>query len=213
MSTFNVFVSGPQHVSFTAEICEHIEDSAKKRGTGIAKRPESYIQSKIEQGKAIICLTDKNNFAGFCYIETWSDANYVANSGLIVHPDYRGKGLAKMIKSEAFKLSKKLYPNAKLFGLTTNLAVMHINSELGYRPVTFSELTQDDQFWYGCSSCINYDILNRMNRVHCLCTGMLYDPVKTTKNGKKVTGKRLKIYERWIRFKQFVLLRNNRNNR
>ena len=132
---------------------------------------------------------------------------YVANSGLIVHPDFRNKGLAKKIKKKAFELSRKLYPRAKLFGLTTNLAVMHINSELGYRPVTFSELTQDDQFWYGCSSCVNYDILNRMDRVHCLCTGMLYDPEKSPNNGKKLNLKGLKIYDRWIRFKKHVLLK------
>ncbi len=203
---FKVFVTDASHKKYAEEICQLIEESAKQRGTGIAKRDVNYIIKKIESGKAVICLRFDGKLAGFCYIETWSNANYVANSGLIVHPDYRKHGLAKLIKRKAFNLSRKLYPKAKLFGLTTSLAVMKINSDLGYEPVTFSELSQDDQFWQGCSSCVNYDILNRMKRVHCLCTGMMYDPVKKGINGEKIRSRGFKIYERWLRFKRFVLL-------
>lgn len=203
---FKVFVTDKSHASYAPEICRLIEDSAKQRGTGIAKRDVNYIVRKMEEGKAVICLRNDDQLAGFCYIETWSNANYVANSGLIVHPDFRKHGLAKMIKKKAFNLSKKLYPKAKLFGLTTSLAVMKINSDLGYKPVTFSEITQDDQFWQGCSSCVNYDILNRMKRVHCLCTGMMYDPTQKWVNGEKFPFKGFKIYERWLQFKRFVLL-------
>lgn len=210
MPEFNICVTEPLHVRYAEEICGLIEESAKQRGTGIAKRPVEYIRRKIQEGKAVICFHEEGDLAGFCYIETWSNADYVANSGLIVHPDFRKKGLAKMIKKRAFELSRKLYPKAKLFGLTTSLAVMKINSELGYHPVTFSELTQDDQFWQGCSSCVNYDILNRMKRVHCLCTGMLYDPEKKSRNGKMLNVKGWKIYERWLRFKQNVLLKRAR---
>jgi hypothetical protein len=137
----------------------------------------------MREGKAVIAL-DKGKFAGFCYIESWGNKGFVANSGLIVVPEYRGYGLAKAIKNKAFSLSRKKYPDAKIFGLTTGLAVMKINHELGYRPVTFSELTDDEQFWNGCKGCINYDILMRMERTKCLCTGMLYDPAweKTAKN-------------------------------
>jgi hypothetical protein len=85
-------------------------------------------------------------------------------------------GLAKAIKYKAFALSREKFPDSKIFGLTTGLAVMKINHELGYRPVTFSELTADDLFWNGCKSCVNHDILERTNRTKCLCTGMLYDP-------------------------------------
>jgi GNAT superfamily N-acetyltransferase len=207
MQDFKIYISNKDFLKYSQIICDQIESSAKERGTGIARRPEEYIRKKIESGHAIICLSKDEHFAGFCYIEKWSSANYVANSGLIVHPDYRKMGLGKEIKKKAFELSRKLYPKAKLFGLTTNLAVMHINSELGYRPVTFSELTQDDQFWDGCSSCVNYDILNRMKRVHCLCTGMLYDPKRSPNNGKKLKIKGLRIYDRWIRFKKHVLLK------
>jgi N-acetylglutamate synthase-like GNAT family acetyltransferase len=203
---FKVFVTDQSHTKYAQDICQLIEESAQQRGTGIAKRDINYIIRKIESGKAVICLRYDGKLAGFCYVETWSDANYVANSGLIVHPDYRKHGLAKMIKRKAFELSRKLYPKAKLFGLTTSLAVMKINSDLGYKPVTFSELTQDDQFWQGCSSCVNYDILNRMKRVHCLCTGMMYDSNKKGVNGEKMRSRGFKIYERWLRFKRFVLL-------
>jgi GNAT superfamily N-acetyltransferase len=203
---FKVFVTNKSHTQYASKICQLIEESARQRGTGIAKRDINYIIKKIEDGRAVICLRFDGKLAGFCYIETWGNANYVANSGLIVHPDYRKHGLAKKIKNKAFNLSRKLYPKAKLFGLTTSLAVMKINSDLGYEPVTFSEITQDDQFWQGCSSCVNYDILNRMNRVHCLCTGMMFDPAQKGVNGQKIKNKGLKIYDRWLRFKRFVLL-------
>jgi GNAT superfamily N-acetyltransferase len=172
---FTVTVAGPQHVPYAQAICDLIETSAKARGTGIAKRDPHYIASKVLDGKSVIALNGEE-LAGFCYIETWSDKKYVANSGLIVAPEFRKSGLAKRIKREVFELSRKLFPDAKIFGITTSLAVMKINSDLGYKPVTFSELTPDDTFWNGCSACPNYDILSRMNRRMCLCTGMLYDP-------------------------------------
>lgn len=156
-------------------ILKTIEDAAKIRGTGIARRSPEYIEMKINERKAIIALSG-DEFAGFCYIESWGNKQFVANSGLIVVDKFRGHGLAKRIKKKAFDLSRFRYPDAKLFGLTTGLAVMKINSELGYKPVTFSELTDDESFWKGCQSCVNYDILQRTNRKHCLCTGMLYDP-------------------------------------
>lgn len=172
-----VIVADLRHVDYATEICEMIERAAKIRGTGIAKRNPLYLVQKIQEGKAVIAFDDKK-VIGFCYIETWEHGKYVANSGLIVDPDYRAVGLAKSIKAEAFNLSRKRYPNAKIFGLTTSLPVMKINSDLGYRPVTFSELTADESFWKGCSSCVNYDILQRTGRKMCLCTGMLYDPGK-----------------------------------
>jgi hypothetical protein len=200
---FYIDVANQEHLAYVDEILSTIADAARVRGTGIAKRSPGYIIEKIKEGKAIIALNGKS-FAGFCYIESWGHNHFVANSGLIVVDEYRGMGLAKAIKSKAFHLSRKRYPDAKLFGLTTGLAVMKINSELGYKPVTFSELTDDEMFWKGCQSCVNYDILVRTNRKHCLCTGMLYDP---TKKVKKVDEKSLKVYSRWLRFKQFVFLR------
>lgn len=173
--TIDITVATEEHTKYANIIVEMIEDAAKKRGTGIAKRQPEYIIKKMNEGKAIIAL-DNETVAGFCYIESWGHNKYVANSGLIVNEDYRGHGLAKKIKEKAFELSRKKFPDAKLFGLTTSLPVMKINSELGYKPVTFSELTDDEEFWKGCQSCVNYDILTRTQRKHCLCTGMLMDP-------------------------------------
>ncbi|RMF64127.1 MAG: GNAT family N-acetyltransferase [Bacteroidetes bacterium] len=175
MPTIDVRVAGPGDLPYAEAICRLIEDAARIRGTGIAKRDPAYIRMKMEEGKAIIALCGEE-LAGFCYIETWEHGKYVANSGLIVAPAFRKMGLAKRIKRRAFQLSRKKYPDAKIFGITTSLAVMKINTELGYRPVTFSELTQDEVFWRGCQSCPNYDVLTRTNRQHCLCTGMLFDP-------------------------------------
>lgn len=170
-----VLVADESHLSYVETILTTIEEAAKIRGTGIARRSPEYLAMKIKEGKAIIALAG-DVFAGFCYVESWGNKKFVANSGLIVVDKFRGAGLAKRIKRKAFELSRHRYPNAKIFGLTTGLAVMKINSELGYKPVTFSELTDDESFWKGCQSCVNYDILQRTNRKHCLCTGMLYDP-------------------------------------
>ena len=198
-----VVVADESYLKFVDTILETIESAAKVRGTGIAKRSPEYIINKITEGKAIIA-TDDDKFAGFCYVESWQDKKFVANSGLIVDEAYRGQGLAREIKKKAFELSRSMFPNAKIFGLTTGLAVMKINSDLGYRPVTFSELTDDETFWKGCQSCVNYDILLRTNRKHCLCTGMLYDPSKQTNvNGKTVETAESKK-TRWQSFKEQI---------
>lgn len=165
-------------------------EASEVKGTGLAKRSQEYLTAKISEGKAVIALYGEAEFAGFCYVESWGHERFVANSGLIVVDEYRGRGLAMKIKEEAFKLSRRKFPHAKMFGLTTSLAVMKINSSLGYKPVTFSELTDDEQFWKGCQSCSYYDILFRTNRTHCLCTAMLYDPEKEGKSRVKKKTKK-----------------------
>jgi hypothetical protein len=170
---FQVHIAAAAQAGYAEEVCSLLEISAQQRGTGIARRSPDYIRRKIETGNAVIALTDGGRLAGFCYIEIWSHGQYVANSGLVVAHEFRQFGLAKKIKRQVFDLARDKYPAAKVFGITTSLAVMKINSELGYKPVTFSELTQDDDFWNGCQSCPNYDILTRCGRKMCLCTGML----------------------------------------
>lgn len=172
-----VQIANALHEKYVDEILETISAAAKVRGTGIAKRTHEYVAQKMKEGKAIIALSGEE-FAGFCYIESWGNKQYVANSGLIVVEKFRGHGLAKRIKKTAFNLSRKLWPNAKLFGLTSGGAVMKINTELGYVPVPFSELTDDEAFWRGCQGCINHDVLERTDRRYCICTAMLYDPAK-----------------------------------
>lgn len=214
MTEYLVQVASAHHLHLAEEICRQMEESARQRGTGIAKRSPEYVRNKMLEGKAIVALTAAGSWVGFCYIETWDHGKFVANSGLIVHPDYRKSGIAKAIKQKAFELSRKKYPDAKIIGITTSLAVMKINSDLGYKPTTFSELPVDDAFWKGCSSCVNYDILTRTDRKHCLCTGMMYDPVEeqqkpADKKPKWNFLKNAKIYERWQRVKQKLLLRND----
>jgi GNAT superfamily N-acetyltransferase len=167
-----ILTANESHQQYAEEICALIETSAKERGTGIAKRDPEYVRQKIRNQNAVIAFYGEQ-LVGFCYIEIWSHGKYVANSGLIVSPEYRKSGIAKKIKKAVFDLSREKYPDAKVFGITTSLAVMKINSSLGYQPVTFSELTQDDAFWNGCKSCKNYDILDRNERKMCLCTAML----------------------------------------
>ncbi|WBL26877.1 GNAT family N-acetyltransferase [Zunongwangia sp. HGR-M22] len=205
-----IVIANKSHAKFAEVICTTIEESAKIRGTGIARRTPEYVITKMENGNAIIAL-DGEKFAGFCYIETWSHEKYVANSGLIVHPNYRNQGLAKDIKKAVFDYSRKKYPNAKIFGITTGLAVMKINYELGYQPVTFSELTDDDAFWKGCQTCKNYDILTRTERKMCLCTGMLYDPEKKKKEKNKHDLNE-KTFTRLKNIKQSLFYKKEKNN-
>lgn len=176
-----IHVANSSHILYAQPICDLIYLSAQARGTGIAKRSADYIEEKIDSGKAVIAL-DGDVLVGFAYIETWSHRRFVANSGLIVNPDYRGQGFARKIKRRIFELSRKLYPKAKIFSITTGLAVMKMNTELGFKPVTFSELSDDKEFWKGCEGCKNFDILKRNNYQMCLCTGLLYDPNKQSRS-------------------------------
>ena len=179
-----IVIANESHAKYAEIISLTMAESAKVRGTGIAQRTPEYVLKKMGNGNAVIAL-EEDKFAGFCYIEIWSHEKFVANSGLIVHPDFRNRGLAKEIKKAVFELSRKKYPNSKIFGITTGLAVMKINYDLGYQPVTFSELTDDETFWSGCQTCTNFDILTRTDRKMCLCTGMLYDPAKKKPVEKK----------------------------
>ena len=187
LDKIKVEIATDKHLKYIDDINDAIDLASKQRGTGIARRTNEYLAMKMSEGKAIVA-TEGDTFVGFCYIETWQEKGFVANSGLIVVEEYRGIGLAKAIKKKAFELSRQKYPNSKIFGLTTGLAVMKINHELGYRPVTFSELTLDDQFWKGCQGCVNHDILERTGRSKCLCTGMLYDPAWEKPNYKNGNG-------------------------
>ncbi|MBU2916206.1 MULTISPECIES: GNAT family N-acetyltransferase [Reichenbachiella] len=198
-----VHYATPEHAKYAQAICELIESAAKARGTGIAKRDPKYVEKKINNGEAVIALSDKGDLAGFVYIETWQNKEYLANSGLVVHPDFRNLGLAKKIKLKVLKLSKEKFPGTKIFGITTSLAVLKINYELGYRPVTFSELTTDSEFWNGCRSCPNYDILERNERRNCLCTGMLLHEASN----------KFVIKEKGIIAKRFQRLANFKNQR
>ena len=172
----SVVVAGPEHECYVDTILDTIADAAKVRGTGIARRTHEYLAKKMMEAKAVIALSPDGRFAGFSYIETWGNKKYVTTSGLIVHPDFRGMGLAKRIKDMTFTLARIRWPHAKIFSLTSGAAVMKMNTDLGYKPVTFAELTDDEAFWKGCEGCVNVDVLHRTDRKYCICTGMLFDP-------------------------------------
>ncbi|HKZ38843.1 MAG TPA: GNAT family N-acetyltransferase [Chryseolinea sp.] len=225
-------------IRYAETITNEMEESAKARGTGIAKRSPAYLEKKMREGKAVIATTQDGTWVGFCYIEAWEHEKYVANSGLIVTPAFRKTGVATEIKRKIVQLSREKYPHAKIFGLTTGLAVMKINSDLGYEPVTYSELTNDEEFWKGCQSCVNYEILMSKGRKNCMCTAMLFDPAEAEAKLKAAElaasamateSKKVEIpadhelgmhrrefkgnqrlFERWLRFKQFVLLKSFR---
>ncbi|MBO4964085.1 MAG: GNAT family N-acetyltransferase [Prevotella sp.] len=175
MEDVKVLVADSTHEIYVDTILKTIEEAAKVRGTGIAKRTHEYVATKMKEAKAVIALQG-DKFAGFSYIETWGNKQYVTTSGLIVHPDFRGIGLAKRIKDMTFSLARTRWPHAKIFSLTSGAAVMAMNTQLGYQPVTFADLTDDEAFWRGCEGCINHDVLVRTGRKYCICTGMLYDP-------------------------------------
>ena len=221
----------PQDSYHAETITDEMALSAQARGTGIARRTPAYVKTKMEEGKAIIAVTKDGTWVGFCYIEVWDHEKFVANSGLIVAPAFRQTGVAKEIKSKIFELSRKKYPNSKIFGLTTSLAVMKINSSVGYKPVTYSELTTDEGFWKGCQSCVNFDILTTKQRKNCICTAMMYDPSKDTnassspavttivtptghvrKKRKREFKGNLKLFDRWVKLKKYVLLRDKRKS-
>ncbi len=206
-----VEVAGHQHLLYAQQICDEMAASAKVRGTGIARREPADISQKMIEGKAVVAFHKNGTWAGFSYVEVWSDGAYVSNSGLIVNPEFRMLGVAKRVKQAVFDLSRTKFPHAKVISLTTGLAVMKLNSNLGFEPVTYSELSQDDDFWAGCKSCVNYDILLGKERKNCLCTALVFDPTVATE--KKVQQhaeefkKKSKLFDRYMNFKAYLLLK------
>lgn len=166
-------------IRYTLEIIRETEASAIARGTGIAKRSAQTVSQKMREGKAVIAVTSSGEWVGFAYFETWEQGRFISNSGLIVAPEFRNTGVARAIKDRIFQLSRRLYPAAKIFSITTGTAVMKMNSRLGFQPVAFSEITQDSTFWEGCKGCVNFDILESKKRGNCLCTAMLFIPANS----------------------------------
>ncbi|WP_114937107.1 GNAT family N-acetyltransferase [Mucilaginibacter endophyticus] len=166
----------PADVVFADQIIKEMESSAITRGSGISKRSAASVIEKIDTGKAIVAVTENGEWVGFSYIETWDDGKFVSNSGLIVSPQHRNQGVASEVKNMIFNLSRSKYPTAKIFSITSGLAIMKMNTKLGFEPVTYSEVAQEPRFWDACKSCVNYDVLQSKNRCNCLCTAMLFDP-------------------------------------
>ncbi|CAM3750349.1 GNAT family N-acetyltransferase [Flavobacterium chungbukense] len=173
---FYIEITNSSHISWIREIAEVTHSSALARGTGISGRSAEILEKKMQCGEAVIAFALDGRWAGFAFISSWNNDLFVSNSGLIVAPEFRHTGLAKRIKRKIFDLSRQKYPEASIFSLTTGLAVMKMNHELGFEPVTYSELPNDDAFWEGCKTCINCPILVSKERKNCLCTAMLFNP-------------------------------------
>ncbi|WP_228515131.1 GNAT family N-acetyltransferase [Flavobacterium sp. MR2016-29] len=179
---FTIDVANSEHVFWVKEICEVTLSSALARGTGISGRSAASLEEKMKKGEAVIAFASNGKWAGFSFISSWENGRYVSNSGLIVAPEFRHTGLAKNIKRKIFELSRQKYPEASIFSLTTGSAVMKMNHELGFEPVTYADLTADELFWEGCKSCVNCPILMNKERKNCLCTAMLYNPKQNNRN-------------------------------
>jgi GNAT superfamily N-acetyltransferase len=173
-----VRIAVPADVKHVYPILEEMERSAKVRGTGIARRTPQSLCQKIYDGKAVIAVAAGGEWAGFSYIEVWSNGEFVSNSGLIVNPKYRNAGVARAIKQEIFEMARVLYPDAKIFSITTGAAILKMNHRLGFEPVTYADITRDDRFWDQCKHCVNHAILEGQERKRCLCTAMLFTPAK-----------------------------------
>lgn len=171
-----VRIALPKDIKYVYPILEEMERSARARGTGIARRTPQSLCKKIYDGKAVIAIASTGEWAGFSYIETWSNEEFVSNSGMIVNPAYRNKGVASLIKQQVFALARNRYPSAKIFSITTGAAIMKMNHRLGFEPVVYSSITRDEKFWDQCKHCVNYQILENNRREKCLCTAMLFVP-------------------------------------
>lgn len=165
-------------IKYVDEIIQETESSAIARGSGISKRSPESLAQKIRDEKAVIAVTTAGEWVGFAYFEAWENGSFISNSGLIVSPKFRKTGVARAIKDRIFRMSRRKYPNAKIFSITSGIAIMKMNTQLGFEPVTFAEITKDPSFWEGCKSCVNYGILEGKKKCNCLCTAMLFDPEK-----------------------------------
>ncbi len=176
-------------ITYVYEILAEMERSAKERGTGIGKRSPQQLCQKIYDGKAIIALTSAGAWAGFSYFELWDEGRFISQSGLIVNPSFRKSGIAGRIKGLLFQTCRETYPAARLFSITTGMAVMKMNHDLDFEPVTYSELPREERFWNQCASCVNYPVLQSKDRKMCFCTAMLFDPNQHSPAGKNIVVK------------------------
>ncbi len=100
-------VATPADKMYSKIITDEMESSAAARGTGIAKRTPEYIEQKMDEGKAVIAVTEDGAWVGFCYIETWSHGEYVANSGLIVAPAIQKKRCGKINQEKNISICRE----------------------------------------------------------------------------------------------------------
>lgn len=172
-----VMVADESHKQYIPDILAAIYEASQVKGVSIVMRDPYYLAQKMREGKAVIALCE-GAFVGFCYLECWQDEQFVANSGLIVRPEFRGQGVATRIKQQIFDQCRKLFPDACIFGITKSEAVIRMNTQLGFERVGYDQLTNDPKFWKGCDTCLNYPVLLANEGRSCHCVGLLYRPKK-----------------------------------
>lgn len=170
-----VEVANEKHIPYIKDILAAIYEASKVKGNSIVMRNPDYLAVKMKEGKAVIALCG-DDFAGFCYIECWQNEEFVANSGLIVKPEFRGQHLATRIKEKIFEVSRTMFPDACIFSITKSQAVIKMNTALGFKQVTYDQLTTDPKFWKGCDTCPHFQELLANGYRSCQCTGLLYKP-------------------------------------
>lgn len=175
--TIEVLVADESHKSYIPDILAAIYEASKVKGNSIVMRDPEYLAQKMREGKAVIALCD-GVFVGFCYLECWQDEQFVANSGLIVKPEYRGLGVATGIKKQIFEICRTMFPEAGIFSITKSQAVIRMNTALGFERVSYDQLTTDPKFWKGCDTCPDYPVLQASQGKSCHCIGLLYRPHK-----------------------------------
>lgn len=173
---FEVTVATEAHIIYIKDILAAIYEASQVPGNSIVMRDPDYLALKMREGKAVIALCDDGSFAGFCYLECWQDEQFLANSGMIVKPEYRGQGLATRIKQEIVRVCHEMFPDAAIFGITKSEAIKKISLRLGFEEVPYTEITTDPKFWKGCDTCRHYDELLANGGRSCHCTALILKP-------------------------------------
>ncbi len=165
-------------------ISKELNTSAANRGVQIKNRTPKYILDKMETGLAIVAInSETEEWIGFSTLEVWEHEQFVANTGLIIAPKYRGHGFSMLIKSKLFELSRQKYPKAKIFSLTGNPNIIQINQTLGFTTVPFSTILNDNLFLTGCNSWVNYSEIMRHSSGH---VAMVYAPIAESQKEFKI---------------------------
>lgn len=174
-----VRIATSEDYKYIGVIIEEMTLSAAKRGVHIIPRTPEYIMEKMNAGLAVIAINPENDeWVGFCCIEVWAHGKYVANSGLIVSPQYRGIGISRDIKITLFKQCRSKFPAARLFSLSTSPAVQHVNEELGYKVIPHADMLKDKFFLQGCTSWVNYVGLMNDKELSTRYVAMVFDPFR-----------------------------------
>lgn len=142
---------------YADNIAHEISISALLRNVAIEPRTGDYIFQKMIDGLAVIAIDNETEeWIGFCALDVWNHQRYVANTGLIVKPKYRGKNVSNLLKNKLFELARIKFPSAKIFSLTNKELIKKINIDLGFQEVEAREILYDPYFNTGMNSWVDF---------------------------------------------------------